>query len=74
MQCTWKKIDGRYSCQAVKCPHWLEGGRCSIGKVTLSCDNNDCKWNEQIEGRFFICSCMDVHLDADGKCLGLKPR
>lgn len=69
MGCTWEKKDGRYVCMAKHCPHWLEGGLCSIGKVTLSCDNEDCVWN-----RDHRCGCMDVHLDADGKCLGFKQR
>lgn len=41
-------------------------------KVSLSCDNEECKWNIKIADRSpsHACSCMDVHLDADGKCLG----
>ena len=62
--CTWKKENGRYVCQAKHCPHWSKEG-CLIGKVSLTCDNDDCRWNK--EGH---CVCMDVHLDADGKCLG----
>lgn len=67
-ECTWEKLDGRYICMAKHCPHWLDGGKCQIGKVTLSCDNEECKWNV-LGGR---CSSMDVHLDADGKCLGAE--
>jgi len=62
--CTWKNIDGRWVCQAKHCPHWSPDG-CKLGKVSLTCDDNDCRWNK--EGH---CGCMDVHLDADGKCLG----
>ena len=65
MPCTWKKVDGRWICQAKHCPHWSKEG-CKIGKVSLYCDSHDCKWNSE-EGH---CLSMDVHLDADGKCLG----
>lgn len=71
MGCTWAKVDGRWVCQAKHCPHWRPDG-CELGKVSLTCDNADCKWNS---ARFKLdtaghCGCMDVHLDADGKCLG----
>lgn len=68
-ECTWEKKDGRYVCMAKHCPHWdiRWPSHCLLGKVTLSCDNDDCNWNS--EGH---CGCMDVHLDADGKCLGFK--
>lgn len=66
--CTWKKEGGRYICMAKHCPHWSEGN-CLIGKVTLSCDNEDCDWNSKGNHR---CKVMDVHLDADGKCLGIR--
>lgn len=69
MDCTWEKKDGRYVCMAKHCPHWLKGGSCAIGKVTLSCDNDECKWNTEHK-----CACMDVHLDADGKCLGFERK
>lgn len=65
--CTWEKREGRYICMAKHCPHWMKGGRCKIGKVTLTCDNGECKWNKE-----HFCISMDVHLDADGKCLGYK--
>lgn len=68
-ECTWKKVDGRWLCQAKQCTHWNEG-KCKIGKVSLTCDNNDCKWNSEIAPGIFVCQTMDVHLDADGKCLG----
>ena len=53
---------------AKHCPHWSEGN-CLIGKVTLSCDNEECRW-----WRDHRCACMDVHLDADGKCLGVSGK
>jgi len=64
--CTWEKKDGRYICMAKHCPHW-DNGNCLIGKVTLSCDNEECIWYND-----HFCKCMDVHLDADGKCLGAR--
>lgn len=69
-ECTWKKKDGRWQCQAVKCEHWKDGGVCGLGKVSLTCDNNDCKWNVEIIPGVYACQSMDVHLDADGNCLG----
>lgn len=70
--CTWKKEDGRWICQAKKCIHWKEGGVCGLSKVSLTCDNNDCKWNNEIIPGVYGCKTMDVHLDADGKCLGFE--
>lgn len=67
MACTWEKKDGRLICQAKHCHHWREDG-CELGKVSLTCDRGDCKWNKNT-GR---CFCMDVHLDADGRCLGYE--
>jgi len=68
MGCTWEKEEGRWICQAKHCPHWSKEG-CKLGKVTLICDNWDCKWNTV--GAHY-CKCMDVHLDANGKCLGFE--
>ena len=68
--CTWKKVNGRYICQATKCPHWLKGGGCKLGKASVTCDNNECKWNLGIG--INKCSSMDLHLDADGRCLGVE--
>ena len=65
-QCTWEKKGGRYICQARQCEHWRESG-CEIGKVSLTCDNEECGWNSNGH-----CTSMDVHLDADGKCLGVQ--
>jgi len=67
--CTWKKVDGRYRCMATKCLHWLKEGKCELGKVTLTCDNIDCIHNTDNR-----CLSMDVHLDADGSCLGIKKK
>ncbi len=66
-ECTWEKKDGRYICMARHCPHWLKGGGCKIGKVSLSCDNEDCELSK--DGH---CTSMDIHLDADGRCLGVR--
>lgn len=62
-------VNGHWVCQAKKCPHRLKGGGCKLGKVSLSCGHKECRWN--VEGR---CKSMDVHLDADGKCLGREIR
>jgi hypothetical protein len=75
MSCTWKKVDGKWQCQAKECIHYGENGKCKIGKVSLTCDNNDCCWNTQIDGHgIYVCQSMDVHLDANGKCLGFKHK
>lgn len=66
--CTWEKKEGRYVCMAKHCLHW-DKGNCLIGKVTLSCDNEECVWNNSP-----FCKCMDVHLDADGRCLGFRSK
>lgn len=63
------EVDGRFVCQAKHCPHRVEGGGCKLGKVSLACDKTYCRWNK--EGH---CQCMDVHLDADGRCLGYEGR
>ena len=65
-KCTWEKKAGRYICIAKHCPHWHKDG-CLIGKVGLSCDNEECVWNNDHR-----CKGMDVHLDADGKCFGFR--
>lgn len=68
-ECTWKKKGGRYICQAKHCHHWLKGGGCELGKVSLSCDFKNCDWN-----KVGHCICMDVHLDSNGKCLGVRSK
>ncbi|MFA5866905.1 MAG: hypothetical protein WC891_02950 [Actinomycetota bacterium] len=70
--CKPKKVDGRYVCQAKKCPHRIQDGGCSLGKVSLSCDNDWCKWNFEIAPGRGACRSMVAHLDADGKCLGAE--
>uniref|UniRef100_A0A6M3KSC9 Uncharacterized protein n=1 Tax=viral metagenome TaxID=1070528 RepID=A0A6M3KSC9_9ZZZZ len=68
---TWSKNEGKYTCQATQCLHFLDGGGCKLGKVSLTCDNNECSSNRKVECfGIYICSGMDVHLDANGKCLG----
>ena len=74
MDCTWKKIEGRWVCQAKQCLHWLEGGGCKLGKVSLTCDNNECKWNKETAPGLYTCMTMDIHLDAEGKCLGFSEK
>jgi len=59
------EIDGRYVCQAKKCPHRVKDGGCKLGKVSLACSNIACNWNKA--GR---CISMDVILDANGRCQG----
>jgi len=73
--CTWEKVDGKWICQAKQCVQWMEGGSCKLGKVSLTCDNNDCRWNKKIEQYgIYICRGMDAHLDANGKCLGFEKK
>jgi len=69
--CKPVNVDGRLVCQAKKCPHRLEGGGCKLGKVSLTCDNMDCKWNIEIAFGRYGCKSMDLHLDANGRCLGI---
>lgn len=72
--CTWKKVGGRWQCQAKQCTHWGPGGICKIGKVSLTCDNNECAWNAVLAPGVYGCHSMDVHLDADGKCFCLPNK
>lgn len=72
-ECTWKKIDGRWQCMAQMCEHW-DDGKCKLGKVSLTCDNNDCRWNQQIVPGIYVCQSMDIHLDANAKCLGFENK
>ena len=48
MTCEAKKVDGRWVCYAEKCPHRIEGGGCQLNKATVTCDNNDCRWNVEL--------------------------
>lgn len=68
---TFKKCNGRYFCEAKKCKQWTLDG-CLLRKVSLTCDNMECKFNVSPIPGVYQCGCMDVHLDADGKCLGFK--
>lgn len=63
------EVDGRWICQAKRCPHRIEGGGCKLGKCSLSCENTRCRWNTEVSAVDHRCVCMDVHLDADGRCL-----
>lgn len=71
---TWEKVDGRYVCMAKECCHWRDGGGCHLGKISLTCDNMECKWNKKIQPGTYGCICMDVHLDANGKCYGIEEK
>ena len=62
---------GRYFCENKHCGWWSEEG-CKLRKVGLTCDNGECKFNVSPIPGIYQCGCMDVHLDADGKCLGFK--
>lgn len=69
---TWVSKEGRWNCEAKECIHFLKGGGCKLGKVSLTCDNNNCKWNKKVDNYgIYVCSCMDIHLDANGQCLGV---
>jgi len=70
---TWKKCNGRYLCIAKECKQWTPDG-CKLRKVGLTCDNNDCYFNVSPVPGIYQCGCMDVHLDADGKCLGIRNK
>jgi hypothetical protein len=63
------KENGKYVCQAKSCPHRLENGGCKMGKVSLTCDDNECEFNVSTAPGVYGCKSMDVHLGADGKCL-----
>ena len=67
-----ERKNGRWVCRAEKCPHRRVGGGCALGKVSLSCDNNACAWNAELAAGIYGCTSMDVHLDADGRCLSVQ--
>ena len=73
MACTWERKDGRWRCTAQKCTHWTENG-CSLGKVSLTCDDNSCLYNRSVAPGVYACSSMDIHLDAEGHCLGKRQK
>lgn len=71
------KIDGRWVCQAKNCPHRITGKGCygcKLGKVSLSCGNTGCRWNLEVAPGDYRCKSMDVHLNANGKCLGAESK
>ena len=70
-KCFVKKVDGQYICQNDFCSHWSKKG-CLLGKISLSCDNIECKWNTEVTPGIYRCSAMHVHLDANGKCLNIE--
>lgn len=69
---TWENDEGRWICKAKECNNYLKGGGCKLGKISITCDNNLCKWNKMIAPGIYGCLCMDVHLDAIGRCLGFE--
>ncbi|MBU0847635.1 hypothetical protein KKH23_10655 [Patescibacteria group bacterium] len=67
-----QKEGGRWVCHAESCPHRRDsqrGGGCMLGKVSLTCDDNDCNWNVMLAPGIYGCRAMDIHLDAQGRCL-----
>ncbi len=71
---TWENIDGRWVCQAKQCQHYLDGGGCKLAKVSLTCDNGDCKWNKMIAPGVYGCLSMEIHLNASGRCYGFEAK
>lgn len=69
---TWKKKGGVYVCKAKECRHFLKGGGCKLGKVSNTCDNNECHFNKHVGYGIYRCGNMDIHLDANGKCVYAK--
>jgi hypothetical protein len=69
----WRKEFGRYFCEAKECDKWTSDG-CLLRKVSLTCDNMECMFNVSPILGTYQCGCMDVHLDADGKCMGFKQK
>lgn len=64
----YRKELGRYFCENEQCSKWTAKG-CLLKKVGLTCDNGECQFNVSPIPGVYQCGCMDVHLDADGKCL-----
>ena len=71
MESIVRKEDGKYFCENNHCSKWTIDG-CLLRKVGLTCDNSECKYNVSPIPGVYQCGCMDVHLDADGKCMGYK--
>jgi hypothetical protein len=67
-ECTWVEIDGRFICQAKECTHWTPEG-CELGKVSLTCNKNDCRWHT---GQTNHCKCMHVTLGTDARCMNFE--
>jgi hypothetical protein len=65
-----RKEFGKYFCENTKCEKWTKDG-CLLRKVGLTCDNMECKFNVSPIPGVYQCGCMDVHLDADGKCMSV---
>ena len=68
---TWKKCNGHYFCEAKECKQWTPNG-CLLRKVGLTCDNRECNLNVSPIPGVYQCGCMDIHLDADGRCIYSK--
>ncbi len=67
-----RKEDGKWVCHAERCPHRRADGGCGLGKVSLTCDANDCAWNMELAPGIYGCKAMDVHLDAEGRCVSVS--
>jgi len=63
-----KKEKGKWVCHARKCPHRKPDGGCKLGKISMTCERHDCRWNVLLRKGVYGCRAMDVHLDADGCC------
>lgn len=69
MRKTWKRTKGIWVCEAAHCKNCLANGGCRLGKVSLTCDDNECQFNKEIQPGIYGCISMDIHLNAEGKCL-----
>jgi hypothetical protein len=69
MDGSFRKEFGKYFCENEQCAKWTPDG-CLLRKVGLTCDNGECKFNVSPIPGVYQCGAMDVHLDADGKCVG----
>lgn len=68
-----RKEFGKYFCENTHCTKWTKDG-CLLRKVGLTCDNGECWFNISPIPGVYQCGCMDVHLDANGKCMGFKQK
>jgi hypothetical protein len=71
---TYERVGSIWECQANGCPHHGHCGGCSLGKVSLTCDDNLCENNVEIREGVYGCKSMDIHLDANGNCLLKKEK